>query len=249
MTACTVLMEPNAVLNIANNSVFTMLASANQTPTVIKGCSAMWSSINVLPGSAIDWRNSTVRDGITALNVSDKFRDDLSALIGMTFIANSVAIAANGVKNLNFVTFTGNSFIGRDVGAPVLLSPHSTLEPIYALRLDNVAGSIGTSGAVNTFRRNSVAARIENSTLTVNNSTFQDNVVQDWEGFGSGVGIWATNSFLTIENYFSNAASCSFIGNKRGLRTDQTVSLNLQNAIFRNQQVVGSFSFLEGLFR
>lgn len=62
--------------------------------------------------------------------------------------------------------------------------------------------------------------------------------MQDWEGFGSGVGIWATNSFLTIENYFSNAASCSFIGNKRGLRTDQTVSLNLQNAIFRNQQVV-----------
>lgn len=45
----------------------------------------------------------------------------------------------------------------------VLMEPNAVL---------NVAGSIGTSGAVNTFRRNSVAARIENSTLTVNNSTF-----------------------------------------------------------------------------
>lgn len=238
MTACTVLMEPNAILNITNNTVFTMLASSNGVPTVVKGCTAMWNSINVLAGGAVDWRNSVVRDGMTALTVANNFRQDLSALTNMTFTANSVAIAANGVSNFSFVTFTGNTFIGRDLGAPNLLPPPSALQPIYALRLDNVSGSVGTAGAVNTFRRNSVAIRVENSALTVNNATFQDNIIQDWEGFGSGVGIWATNSSLTIKEFFSGGYSCSFIGNRRGLRSDRTVALVLENANFQNERVI-----------
>jgi hypothetical protein len=245
MISCTVLMDPGAVLNI-NNSTFTLLDTDNDRTTTsdasfIFGCTQMWQAINVNVGGAVVWRNSIMRDGVQGLTFNAGFNNGSTEIEDNTFSSNTSAITANNVSNLSFSRFKGNRILGKPGFQASLLPPHNNnppMQPIYGMRLNNVTGSIGTSGTPNTFQFFSTGLRADGSTITVNNCTFSNNTLLDWEGFGAGIGIWTNRSSLTIQDFFSGGYSCQFIDNRRAVRSDQTVQLTVKNAFFSAQRVV-----------
>lgn len=251
-TNCIILMAPNAVINI-NNSIFRLLPGVIGTPSagmrsVIFGCGTMWQSINVNTGSGIVFTNSNIRDGRQGIVFKSGFNNATSEITGCSFALNSVAITATSVPNFTLSAFSNNNFNGIIPGAVTnLLPPHNngtvnspgtTREPIVAMRLFGVTGSIGTSGGINRFEDFSNAIFADGSTLTINNCRFRNNFVTDRNGANSGIGIWVTNSNLTIKDKYSFGASCVFVNNRRGLRFDFSGNLTLENAVFSNQRIV-----------
>jgi hypothetical protein len=242
-TNCLIRLDADAVINVNNLSTFTV-----QSASTIFACVTQWRAINVNNGGSIVFRNSNILNGRQGIVLNTGFNNANCVLTDNFFINNSSAITANGINNCTFATFSGNRFFGvfNNAGTIVRpLPPHGATEPIYGINLNNCAGTLGTSGIQNIFTGMSCAARINISNMTLNNCRFQFNNVLDWEGFGSGIGIWATNSTLTIQNIFSNGASCEFDNNNRAVRCDRTVGLVLKNARFTNQigsdiEVVGS---------
>jgi hypothetical protein len=235
MVRCTVLMDPGAVLNI-NNSTFSLLDNAAGR-SVIYGCNSMWQSINVNANSAVILRNSNIRDGRLGFVFQQGFINGVTQISGCTFARNSASITATNVNNLTFATFSGNTFTGFLPTEP-LLPPHVAGNPVNAIRLSNCSGTIGTSGAENLVRRMSVGARVtNNSNITFNNIHFATASAADNENGGQGIGVHVIASSLTIQNIFSNNASCRFSTNRRGIRSEQTVLLTIRNAIFQSQGV------------
>ena len=234
MVRCTLLLDANAVLNIRNNATFRVEADLAGNRSVFFGCGTMWNSINISQGCALILRNSIIRDGRNGIVFRNGFNNTVSEISGNIFSRNSVAITANNVTNFTFATFSGNTFAGRQTLSQ-LLPPHAANDPMNGLRLNNVQGVIGSAGARNGFFAFSTAIRARNSTLTVNNCHFSGNVFSDQlNAANPGIGIWASGSDLTLQNVFSNNASCSFTFNGRGIRSDSTRRLIIKNAVFSN---------------
>ncbi|MBP6827280.1 MAG: hypothetical protein KA165_12030, partial [Saprospiraceae bacterium] len=218
-----------------------MTADVAGNRSVIFGCTTMWQAINVNQGAAVIFRDCTIGDGRLGLVFNQGFNNSLTELRGNYFVANSTAITAINVNIFTFATFSGNVFRAKwGIGPFVLplLPPHGANEPIYGMQLTGVAGTIGTSGTQNAFYQFTSAILANSSNFTVNNCRFADNRDPGWGGWGGGVGIWAINSTLTIQNLFSNAASCEFIGNRRAVRSENTIGLTIKNAHFQQQAVV-----------
>ena len=234
MVRCTVLLDPGAILNIGNNATFRVEADLAGNRSVLFGCGTMWNSININQGCALILRNSIIRDGRKGLVFRNGFNNAISEIVGNIFTKNSVAITATDVTNFTFSAFSTNSFAGRQTLSQ-LLPPHAATDAMNALRLNNVQGVIGSAGARNGFFAFSTAIRARNSTLTVNNCYFSGNTLVDQFGAASsGIGIWVSGSDLTLQNVFSNNASCSFNFNRRGIRSDSTRRLIVKNAVFTN---------------
>ncbi len=232
MVRCTVLMDPGAILNI-NNSRFSLLDNATGR-SVIFGCTARWTAINVNANSAVILRNSDVRDGAMGFVFFQGFLNSVTQISGCSFLRNSSSITATNVNNLTFATFSGNTFFGADP----LLPPNGVGTPKNAMRLSNCSGTIGTSGAQNSVSRMTVGARVSNnSNITFNNIVFANCQASDAENGGQGIGVHSLASSLTIQNIFSNNASCQFLGNRRGIRSEQTMLFTVRDAIFQSQGI------------
>ncbi len=226
-------MDPGAILNI-NNSTFSLLDNAAGR-SVIFGCTTMWSAINVNWGGAVIFRNSNIQDGAFGLVFNQGFLNGVTQISGCSFSRNSNSIAAVNTNNLTFSTFSGNTFTGATPIDP-LLPPHIVGNPVRAMFLFNYTGTIGTSGTENLIRRMTTGALIGNSNITFNNIHFATSAPSA-NGVDQGAGIFSTGSSLTIQNIFSNNASCRFSSNRRGILSDRTISLTVQNAIFQAQGV------------
>jgi hypothetical protein len=236
MLGCTILMDPGAVLNI-NNSVFSLLSSLPNGfgRSVIYGCNTMWQSINVNAGSAVILRYSDIRDSRLGLVFQQGFLNGVTEIKGCRFTDNSNAISATNVNNLTFGVFSDNIFTGiPKIGQ--LLPPHGVNNPVNAFRIVNCSGIIGTSGSENLVRQMSVGARVSNnSNITFNNFHFKSSIAADNQNSGQGIGIHSIASSITIQNIFSNNASCRFSENRRGIRSEQTILLTVRDAIFQSQ--------------
>ncbi len=226
---CTVLMDPGAILNI-NNATFGLLYGSR-----IYGCDGMWKAIKVNDKSSIVFENSVIRDGQQGIVFGPKFNNENTRITGCYFGRNSCSITANHLDNLTFAAFTGNIFksnISMSVDPP-FLSPHIMgVTPINAMRLNDCTGTIGTSGAVNNIEWMTTGVRITGgSNITIKNCVFKDCVRPDNENSFS-VGIHSRHSSLTMQSIFSNNVSCSFVNNHRGIRSEQTQQLIIQDALF-----------------
>lgn len=233
MVRCTVLMDPGAILNI-NNSTFSLLDNATGR-SVIYGCTTMWQSINVNANGAVILRNSNIRDGVFGLVFNQGFLNGVTQISGCSFSRNSNSILAINFNNLTFATFSGNTFTGVIPTEP-LLPPHIAGNPVRAMFLSNCSGTIGTSGAENLVRRMNTGAMIFGSNITFNNIHFATSSLSA-NGGDQGAGIHAAASSLTIQNIFSNNASCRFSNNRRGILSDRTILLTVRDAIFQSQGV------------
>lgn len=227
-------MDPGAIINV-NGATFNLWNNANGL-SFIFACTTMWQAINVNNGGSISFRGSSIRGGKQGIVINPGFNNGASEITNCSFTGNSSAITATNVPNFTFSAFSGNNFTGRNLGP--LLPPHGALEPFFAINLQNCTGTIGTAGTVNIFNRHSTAIKANGGTYTINNCSFIGNTFLDWEGFGTGIGIWVINANLTIDNIFSNGVSCSFDENRRAVRFDNSGNLVLRNAVFSNSRVV-----------
>lgn len=233
MVRCTVLMDPGAILNI-NNSTFSLVDNAAGR-SVIFGCGSMWQSINVNANSAVILRNSNIRDGIFGLVFNPGFLNGVTQISGCSFSRNSISILAINTNNLTFSAFSGNTFTGILPFEPHL-PPHIAGNPVRAMFLFNCSGTIGTSGAENLVRRMTTGAMVFGSNITFNNIHFATSAPSA-NGADQGAGIHSAASSLTIQNIFSNNASCRFSSNRRGILSERTFSLTVKNAVFQSQGV------------
>ena len=142
---------------------------------------------------------------------------------------------ATNINNLTFSTFSGNTFTGPISTEPPL-PPYTAGNAMRAMFLLNCTGTIGTSGAENLIRRMTNGAIIFNSNITFNNIHFATSATSA-TGVDQGAGILSFGSSLTIQNIFSNNASCRFSNNRRGILSDRTIMLTVRNAIFQSQGV------------
>jgi Secretion system C-terminal sorting domain len=249
MTDCQVLIDPNVVINVNNNALTPTTLSIIGTntngnfPSIVQGCGTMWRSIVVNAGAAIRIQNSTVSDGQQAIVLNPGFNNAGSVITGSTFRRNIWAITADDPTNtalypVTLQTFSGNTFTGQ-TGSVAFLPPFASPQPLYGLRLNSISGSLGTAGAQNVFSGFSAAILLTNASLSLNNCRFISNSYQDWNGIQTGIGILSDNSSLTIQNIYSNNASCEFYNNTRGIRSSRTNLLTVRNAIFGSTAAAG----------
>lgn len=248
MSRCTVFMCTNAILNV-NNAALVVQDDLAGNRSIITGCTQIWQAIRINQGSSIVLDNCVVRDGIDGIQFNTGFLNTASRIENSAFSANQVAIQAQNITNLTFQAFSGNAFVrfrgpvtgipGNGSGVTLFdpLPPFNTLAPAYGISVFSATGSIGTSGNQNRFIGLSTGINMVNSTLSVQNCQFLNCLATGWNGQQAGWGIYANNSSLTIQNIFSNNASCEFIGNNRGIKSDATVALNIQDAVFTNENV------------
>jgi hypothetical protein len=233
MVRCTVLMDPNAVLNI-NNSTFSLVGNLSGR-SVIYGCGFMWQAINVRANAAVRLENSDIRDGIQGVAFFNGFLNGVTQISGCEFSRNLASITALSVQNLTFSTFSGNTFRGISPFDP-LLPPYAGGSAVSAIVLANSSGSIGTSGSENLVSRMTTGVRASNNTnIVLNNFRFAYCRLTDPFNGGSGTAIISTSSWLTMQNIFSNDASCFFEGNGKGVVSRNTFGLIVRDARFLNQ--------------
>ncbi len=239
MFGCTVLMDPNATLNV-NAGMFTARNNANGTQTVFFGCTSMWNTINIHNSAGIDMRNCIVQDAQRALTFFNNFDNAGSIIQDNLFRRNLVSIGATNVLNLTFTTFSGNTFTGIapvQHGIPALPPFNLTTGNMTGIVLSTATGTLGTAGLVNTFQFLGTGIRMTNrSVITVNNCNFTDQRISGQvSSINGGTGIYSERSFLTIQHIFSGDASCTFTRNGSGIVSSRTAGLTVRNAIFNQQ--------------
>lgn len=237
MINCDILMDPGAVLNI-NNSTFTLKSyfANGFGRSHIYGCTQMWGSININANGAINFQNSDITDSRFGIICNQGFSNGICQVTGCTFKNNLQCFSGTNLNNFTFATFSGNSFTGiPKIGT--MLPPYQTGNPVNAFNISNCRGIIGTAGTENHVRWMTTGARIvANSNITINNFHFEDCSFGDTQigltGPGLGIGVLSISSSLTIQNIFSNNASCRFTSNGTGVVSNSTISLTVKNAIF-----------------